>query len=479
MIRRALFGLLLLVSSAVFAAERPTPIAVMPFKNLNSDPALTWLTVGMAETMLADLKRVAKLPVVERDQIDKAMSEIALQNAKGSDEATAARVGKLVGAKTIVIGGIQQAGTQLRITARFVNVETGEVLDTAKATGAMDNVFQLQDEIVAKLIGQPVAKARPVARKSTPQKTVRAYKLYASALTTASDAEKMIYLKKAVEEDPEFSYAIEDLAELERRMERYGKASLEQKTERVEVLKARIKDPTATDEARARDYMQLFQILMASQKFREIRETVDDLDKIDLKPTDWGNPKEIGEYYAFMAAGRLNDDDDALRRGEKMLKLYPTGAYYEAVDIQMRQIIDKRRAAVDDAKEYAKKLQEEDDDLRKDEEEQRKRGRELLSIRYMNRDARKCLNAMSYHQYPAALEACPKFVADWKDKSPDQFEENRQMYLFLCEYNTGQALYNLGRGLEARKKIEALIVADPERSRQYGLRNYLMMLPRD
>src|SRR5439155_25244101 len=132
-----------LLSTAVLAADRPTPIAVMPFKNLNSDPSLSWLTVGIAETMLSDLKRIAKVQVVERDQIDKAITEMSVQAMKGTEESTVATIGKLVGAKTIVLGGIQQAGKQLRITARFVNVETGEVLDTAKATGPVEHGFQI------------------------------------------------------------------------------------------------------------------------------------------------------------------------------------------------------------------------------------------------------------------------------------------------------------------------------------------------
>src|SRR4051812_22707113 len=108
MILRALCCGLLLLAAPSFASDRPTPIAVMPFKNLNADPALDWLRIGMAETMLSDLKKVAKLPVVERDQLDRAMAEIALQGGKASDESNAAKIGRMVGAKTIVLGGLQQ-----------------------------------------------------------------------------------------------------------------------------------------------------------------------------------------------------------------------------------------------------------------------------------------------------------------------------------------------------------------------------------
>src|SRR5579859_6123034 len=141
----------------------------MPFKNLNADASVDWLKVGIAETMIWDLKKSGKLPVVERDQLDKAIAEITLQGAKSTEDSTAAQVGKMVGAKTVVVGGFQKAGKEIRITARYVAVETGVVLDTAKTTGPMSNIFALQDEITARLLGENVpAKAPPPPQARTP-----------------------------------------------------------------------------------------------------------------------------------------------------------------------------------------------------------------------------------------------------------------------------------------------------------------------
>ena len=226
----------------------PDPIAVMPFKNLNADSSLDWLKLGIAETMVSDLKKSGKARVVERDQIDRAMAELALQGAAGSEESTAAQVGKLVGAKTIVLGSFQRADKELRINARFVEVETGVVLDAAKTTGKLSDVFALQDEIVDRLLGRE-AKARP-PRKITPR-TVDAYEMYAKSLGTASAAEKVDYLKKSVAIDPDFAYALDDLAALETRMQGYDRVAKAKLLDQEQALLAKVNDTALDNQARA------------------------------------------------------------------------------------------------------------------------------------------------------------------------------------------------------------------------------------
>ena len=171
------------------------PVAVMPLKNLNADPALDWLASGAAETMISDLKKSGSLAVVERAQIDKALGELLLEGKDVSDDAAATKVGKLVGAKTIVLGSYQKSGKQLRINVRFVAAESGVVLDTAKLTGPLESVFMLQDQIVDRLLGK-APPARP--KRKTTTKAVESYRLYAMSLDTASDAGKVGYLRKSM-----------------------------------------------------------------------------------------------------------------------------------------------------------------------------------------------------------------------------------------------------------------------------------------
>lgn len=479
MISRSLFAALLLVSASTFAAPRPTPIAVMPFKNLNADPALDWLRTGMAETMLSDLKKLAKVPVVERDQLDKAMAEIALAGGKASDESTAARIGRMVGAKTIVIGGLQQAGKQLRITARFVNVETGEVLDTAKATGSIDHVFALQDEIVAKLIGTEVRKYRPVARRATP-KTVKAYKLYAMSLATASDADKIGYLRQSVEEDPDFSYAVEDLARLEKRISEYAKANAAATAEKESTLALELADPNLKPEDRAQKAIQMLTLLATQQRWHALQKEADHIYALKVPATPWMNPSELASYYAFLSAMMLKENEKALKYGERHLKHFPGGQYYNAVEVQMRTIIDQSRDKEDKKSEleeaYAEIEKEKAEALKEAEEDQRP----VSPIRFMSWDFKRCSSAWSMKQYARTLDECPKYLTNWQGKQVEpSLAETARMFAFQARYFQALAHNELGNFKEARTRLEKLIEEEPKMSKDYAVRTYLQFLPKE
>ena len=69
----------------------------------------------------------------------------------GEGDETARELGRSLGVGWIVAGGFQRVGNQLRITARVVEVESGAVSRTVKVDGGLDELFALQDRIVAEL----------------------------------------------------------------------------------------------------------------------------------------------------------------------------------------------------------------------------------------------------------------------------------------------------------------------------------------
>jgi len=50
-----------------------------------------------------------------------------------------------------VLGAYQAAGEQLRFTARFVDVESGEIIAAAKSDGTKAEVFELQDRLAVEV----------------------------------------------------------------------------------------------------------------------------------------------------------------------------------------------------------------------------------------------------------------------------------------------------------------------------------------
>ena len=132
------------------AALDPRAVAVIPFSNISGDPADDWIGAGIAETVTADLERLGSLSIAGREAVLSRSRQQGLDASEG-DETVARELGSSLGVSWIVAGGFQHVGNQLRITARVVEVETGAIRQTVKVDGELDELFALQDRIVAEL----------------------------------------------------------------------------------------------------------------------------------------------------------------------------------------------------------------------------------------------------------------------------------------------------------------------------------------
>ena len=146
------------------AAQTPAPVvAVEPFANISQDPADAWLGAGIAQTVASDLDALGLTVVVASDLDTLGLTVVETRDAGAGRTA-----------RWVVAGGYQRLGDRLRITARLVATGTGEVLRSVRLDGAFDEVFALQDRIVAELTaaldlgaGAP-ASAGGARRRGTP-----------------------------------------------------------------------------------------------------------------------------------------------------------------------------------------------------------------------------------------------------------------------------------------------------------------------
>jgi len=205
-------------SPAMAAQDNASVIAIVPFTNLTKDTDLDWLSEGIVETLTTKLAHVKTIRIVERQRLDVALNEISLGQMGVVDEKGAARAGQMVGAETVITGGYQQVGDTLRLTARFVKVATGVVSNTAMATGPYADLFSLEDKIaddILTTLGVRVSAAEKEKVYRKPTASVDAYKNYSQGLHYIKkeryDDAKVMF-DRALEEDPDFSQAQDDLA---------------------------------------------------------------------------------------------------------------------------------------------------------------------------------------------------------------------------------------------------------------------------
>ncbi len=188
-------------------------IAVLPFTNISGEKEKNWVGAGFSESLTTKLANVKSLNMIERQQLMKILDELKFQMAGYVDEKTAVKVGKMYGADVIVFGSFQIMGDNLRVSARFVDVETGKIIKTAEATGNLKDIFSLQDEIAFQLmsaINVVLEEKEQQEIKVDPTENLTAYELYSKGgeAQTLKDYDKAIYYyTKATELDEHFEAA--------------------------------------------------------------------------------------------------------------------------------------------------------------------------------------------------------------------------------------------------------------------------------
>ncbi len=76
----------------------------------------------------------------------------------------------------VLEGGVRKAGNRLRITAQLIEAETGAHLWADRLDGALDDVFDLQDQIADKVVGivEPSLRQSEIERSKRKRPKTRA-----------------------------------------------------------------------------------------------------------------------------------------------------------------------------------------------------------------------------------------------------------------------------------------------------------------
>jgi TolB-like protein/Flp pilus assembly protein TadD len=149
-------------------------IAVLPFVNRCDDAENEYFSDGLTEELIADLAGIKSLSVISRT---------SAMLFKGTDK-DLPTIGRELGVRYILEGGVRKSGSRLRITAQLVDAETDSQLWSEKFSGKADDIFEVQErvsrEIVSALdIRLTSDESRRLAER--PITNARAFELYLQA----------------------------------------------------------------------------------------------------------------------------------------------------------------------------------------------------------------------------------------------------------------------------------------------------------
>jgi adenylate cyclase len=197
------------------AVERPAPtlalpdkpsIAVLPFTNMSGDPEQEYFADGMVEDIITALSRMTWLFVIARNSS-------FTYKGKAVD---IKQVGRELGVRYVLEGSVRRAGNRVRITGQLIDAATGTHLWANRFDGALEDVFELQDEVTTSVIGAiaPKLEQAEIERaRHKPTEKLAAYDYFLRGManiyqgTREANLEALANFQKAIAIDPNFATA--------------------------------------------------------------------------------------------------------------------------------------------------------------------------------------------------------------------------------------------------------------------------------
>ncbi len=193
-------------------ARLPASIAVLPFKPLLASSRNEAIEIGVAELLI---NRLSALPGV----VITPLSSVRRFSSVDQDPLAA---GRELDVAAVVDGTVQIERSDVRLTARLLDVTTGASLWAGSYTERLDDFFALQDALVTQLVSALAVDLPPEARQRLVRRSTadtEAWQLYASGRYQLERRDpdgiqraKALF-QAAIERDPEFAGAIVGLSE--------------------------------------------------------------------------------------------------------------------------------------------------------------------------------------------------------------------------------------------------------------------------
>jgi adenylate cyclase len=185
--------------------DKPS-IAVLPFQNMSGDPEQEYFADGMVEEIITALSRNKQLFVIARN------SSFTFKG-KAVDIKQVARD---LGVRYVLEGSVRKSGNRIRITGQLIDAASGAHLWADKYDGALEDVFELQDQVAASVVGAiapSVTHAEIERANRKPTNSLDAYDCWLRGLaalrqyTRESTDEAIGLYEQAIKLDPKFAVA--------------------------------------------------------------------------------------------------------------------------------------------------------------------------------------------------------------------------------------------------------------------------------
>jgi tetratricopeptide (TPR) repeat protein len=188
-------------------------IGIIPLKYEGDQKKIGFYAQGTQDSLIHALSSVKSFIVVDRTRTHEVLKEIAFQQSAYVDQKTQVEIGKILGVEYLYTGSMQEIGGRLRIIIERIHIATGQVNAIAQVTGQTEDLFELQDQIAQKIIGQAQVAVTPLEKQEVSKQlqvtsSLTAYEYFNRGLEAYqnNDYNKALAdYTKAIEIDPKYA----------------------------------------------------------------------------------------------------------------------------------------------------------------------------------------------------------------------------------------------------------------------------------
>jgi adenylate cyclase len=185
--------------------DKPS-IAVLPFQNMSGDPEQDYFADGIVEDIITALARNRWLFVIARN---------SSFTYKGRS-VDVKRVGEELGVRYVLEGSVRKTANRVRITGQLIDAATGAHLWADYFDGALEDIFELQDNVTSQVVGQIAPKlqqAEILRARRKPTESLDSYDCYLRGLARVHQNTREVIdealglFRLAISLDPEYASA--------------------------------------------------------------------------------------------------------------------------------------------------------------------------------------------------------------------------------------------------------------------------------
>jgi TolB-like protein len=319
-------------------------LAVLPFQTLSSDPAASYLGLGLADAIITKLGTTGEIVVRPTSAVMKYATSLPEPQAAGREQ----------GVDAILLGHVEADSSEIRVTAQLVRVKDGTLLWADTFEDDRQQMFSLQARVAERVARSMVTGLSAGAKMRLAQRDTqnsKAYELYLEGRffwnrrTPEGLRRSIDCFKQATAEDPHYALAYSGLADAYVLLDLFGVEPWRQAypSAKAATLNALRLDDSMAEAHSSLGMLALFYEWDWAKAEREFKRA------IDLNP----NYAIAHDWYAsdLLATGRCGEALEQARRAQaldplsfvindKLGRIYYSCGQYQQAIATLQKVVD-------------------------------------------------------------------------------------------------------------------------------------------